>query len=259
MTCPWKDTESEEQSEGGRDPSDGQLPAGDEQRCSSSGRDPATAAAFSALVRAAASGDVASVGEVLMRRGREFDVNTPDSMSVARQTPLIAAAVAGLEAVVGVLLRWPDTDVNARGGAVHSAFPLLEAARRGHRNVVSVLLHSAPGLDVNQRAGGEYSSTALLAAAARGHEGVIQELIHAQGLDLNAVGTGGKTALRLAAGAGHAGAVAALLEASGVEVGRANPPRQSYQKQTDKIDLNENSCLRYCRVISYTTRIVFPW
>jgi hypothetical protein len=91
-----------------------------------------------------------------------------------------------------------------RGGGVN---PLLEAARWGHPETLTLLL--AHGAKVNEP--DDQGRTPLYVAAAVGHEGAVQVLLAAGAMMDRCTGATRWTALHAAADRGHAGAVEALL------------------------------------------------
>lgn len=108
-----------------------------------------------------------------------------------------------------------------KSGASNSTTPLLEAARRGHEDVVELLL-AVPDIDVNLRGGSECSSTPLLSASARGHHRVVKRLLDAPGIEVNMAGCHGRTPLWSAASCGHLTTVQALLAAPSVLPNKAD-------------------------------------
>ena len=86
--------------------------------------------------------------------------------------------------------------------------PMILAAKRGHLEVVQLLLEAG----ADQNAAGKNRATALLAAAQSGHSEVVQLLLQA-GADKNAATQGGETALMAASESDHLAVVQLLLEA----------------------------------------------
>lgn len=152
-----------------------------------------------ALFKAAGEGDARQV-EGLLKQGA--DVNTQNH---AGFTPLHAAASAGHEAVVRVLL--------AKGAQINVAdhiigvTPLHGAASAGHEAVVRLLSEKGATLSGVAKVLG----TPLHGAARKGHEAVVRLLLM-KGAPINALDQDGKTPLYEAANEGHEAVVRLLLE-----------------------------------------------
>ena len=86
--------------------------------------------------------------------------------------------------------------------------PLVAASRKGHIQVVQLMLKHSANINAKDR-----DMSALHSAAQEGHTATILALLNA-GAEVNAKNAEGRTALHYAAGFGHQGAVRALLDAS---------------------------------------------
>lgn len=118
--------------------------------------------------------------------------------------PLYYASLAGLTAVVQLLLNEAEVDVSAKGGYYGNA--LQAASYQDHENVVKLLLES--GADPNAQGG--FYGNALQAASKQIHESVVQLLLCA-GADVNAQGGEYGNALRAAALADNEKVIQILL------------------------------------------------
>ena len=130
-------------------------------------------------------------------------------------TGLHGVSFLGIAEIVAALLEMNGWDVNATdcsGGAA-----LVWAARRGHEEVVKVLLERK---DTNpDRVDTYYGQTPLSWAAEKGHSGVVKMLLEREGVNPDHVGTyRGRTPLSWAAEHGHEEVVRLLLEREGVDL-----------------------------------------
>jgi hypothetical protein len=87
---------------------------------------------------------------------------------------------------------------------------LILAARRGHKDIVELLLEQE-NIDINAK--DNYGNTALMWAAYRGHKDIAEMLLEQENIDINAKDNNGSTALISAAQEGHK-EVVELLEAA---------------------------------------------
>lgn len=121
----------------------------------------------------------------LLQRRPEIDAKDSDG-----RTPLWWAATNGHEAVVKLLLRTSEVDVNVRN-LCHQT-PLSSAAGGGYEGIVQLLL-AIPCIDVNAK---ELSGQTPLSIAVRnGYEGVVKLLLATPGIDVNAGELFGQTPL----------------------------------------------------------------
>lgn len=87
-------------------------------------------------------------------------------------TALHIAGLAGTPDSIEKLLNYSDNvDVNAE--TTHPATPLFLAARRGHLEIVKLLVEA--GADLNYR-GGPLKETPIMIAAREGHEEIVEYL-----------------------------------------------------------------------------------
>ena len=153
----------------------------------------------SALHYAAGGGAVEVIG-VLVERG--LDVNREDNDG---WTPLHAASSGGkLEAVCELLRLGANASMTVVAGIVGT--PLHQAAIKGHKEIVSVLLDAGCPIGVEDSKG----CYALHYAAQGGAVEVIGVLVE-RGLDVNKEDNDGKTPLHLASAHGKLEAVRELL------------------------------------------------
>ena len=181
------------------------------------------------LYVAARKGDTKAVQELLEHpffdAETETGVNKPFSDVNERvckpqheqdgSTALVAAAEVGHSAVVELLLRQPDVEVNAC--RTDGATALFIASVLGNTSCVTALL-AASGVDVNQAA--ETGATAVLIAAVNGHTACLAALLAHPDVDVNRADEEGYTPLFLAATYGQAESVRMLLEHPKIETNR---------------------------------------
>lgn len=123
--------------------------------------------------------------QVLLEHGR-FDVNFQDPR---HHTPLIAAASAGWEEGVRLLLDYPLIST----GMSHGVTALHVAARDGHDGVIRLLLKDGR-FDVNE-GDAENGCTPLLLAAEAGAVSAVRALLEHEGIDVNLGNYAGDTPL----------------------------------------------------------------
>ncbi|XP_046556528.1 spindle pole body component 110-like [Haliotis rubra] len=172
-----------------------------------------------------------------------------------RSLDLYAACCAGDLDVVKSILDLRQADVNVRGRR-RSRTPLMEAARRGHKDVVELLVRDGADvslrddvddsflhlacqggdygtvkvilslnlMDINCRGGG--SRTPLMEAARRGHGDVV-ELLVMEGADVSLVDDAGNNILHVACGGGDVGVVEFVLSLNVVDINSRNDHRQT--------------------------------
>ena len=166
----------------------------------------------SALVRAAARGDLASVRQLL---ARGVDVNSKD----AEGRTAVTAAVYADDLELVQLLIDAGADVDIQDNMRTNAF--LAIGETGSVEILRAVLRADPDLTRTNRFGG----TALIPAADRGHVQVVRELVRTA-VDLDHVNDLGWTALLEAVllgdgGAAHQEIVRILLDA-GADIGIAD-------------------------------------
>jgi ankyrin repeat protein len=164
-----------------------------------------TSTGVTALMKAAHAGHVAVVKELLRH---EADITLHDFTNST--TALVLACATGRVEVVELLLLQAQNGANT--GFVRDAdnecrCPLLYASRRGHLQVVNLLLASSA--DPNQH--DETGLTPLIAAAQTGHSLVVQLLLEQGGARVNQGDDMGTTALHAASWKGHLEVVGVLL------------------------------------------------
>jgi ankyrin repeat protein len=153
----------------------------------------------------AAEGGHEAVVELLLRTG-EADVNPKD---MDGRSPLSWAAEEGHEAVVELLLRTGEADVDLKDNDGWS--PLSWAAKDGHLAVVERLLQEKA--EVNAVAARYEGRTVLQIAAGGGHLAVVERLLQEKAeVNIAAAEFEGKTALQAAAERGHLAVVERLLQ-----------------------------------------------
>ena len=125
------------------------------------------------------------------------------------ETKLQIAARAGDAPKVRTLLRSRMLDVNSRNGyinIIHNT-PLHEAAKKGHRGVVKLLINRGSDLNAEDKDG----DTPLHDAARYGNRRALKILLE-RGADINKQTCRGSTPLHLAASLGHKKVVELLLK-----------------------------------------------
>ena len=149
---------------------------------------------------------IAEIAGVVLNM-KEWDVNTTDCMG---GTPLTWAARRGHEEVVKMLLELEDVNPNTVD-SLRGRTALSLAAEKGCDGVVKVLLERE---DVNPNTGDSlFGRTPLLWAAENGCEGVVKMLLEREDVSLDLADTEyGRTPLSWAAQKGHEGVVNMLLE-----------------------------------------------
>ncbi|KAK9824257.1 hypothetical protein WJX72_008974 [[Myrmecia] bisecta] len=177
---------------------------------------------YQALKEAAAEGQVQAVAALLKLGASVWNGNYEEV------TPLTQAVAAGHVPVVELLLREGAVLLArqaSRDGHHHVNFaafinhetedgesamdgsPIVEAASKGHGEVVELLQKAAADIDEEWK-----GCTPLSEAAAGGHEDMVEELLQA-GAQINYACEDGNTALMEAASEGHAALVEKMLQA----------------------------------------------
>jgi ankyrin repeat protein len=121
---------------------------------------------------------------------------------------LCFAARRGHTDVVRVLLHADGVDVNTVTN--DGNFPLYMATENNHLEIVRLILQT-PGVDVNKAT--TEGATPLFIAAQSGHVEITQLLLRSEGLDVNAETTKDASALLVAAHQGHMQIVEMLVKA----------------------------------------------
>lgn len=128
------------------------------------------------------------------------------------ETPLIVAAKGNQEAIVKLLLEYPDTEINARD--YYGADALTSAAARGYTNIIKLLLQ-APDIDINSSS---YQGNTALIHAATTDEKTVAALLEAPTIDVNCQNNYGTTPLMCATASKKEKIVKLLLKAPGIDV-----------------------------------------
>jgi len=151
---------------------------------------------------------------------KEWDINAADCIG---RTPLTWAARRGHEEVVKMLLERGDVNPN-QADTYYGQTPLWQAGSEGHKGVVKLLLGRE---DVNpNRADTYYGQTPLWQACSEGHEGVVKLLLDREDVNPNQADTErGRTPLWMACYRGHEGVVKLLLEREDVNPNQADTER----------------------------------
>ncbi|KAF8470008.1 hypothetical protein BDZ91DRAFT_719689 [Kalaharituber pfeilii] len=155
-----------------------------------------------------------------------LQISNPNEKGSCDGTALLYAAVQGHEAIVRLLLKRADVDVNMK--ASNSGTPLWCAASKGHEAIVRLLLERAD-VDVNMKASNSGTplcdgETPLWRPARNGHEAIVRLLLERADVDVNMKGSKGETPfnggtpLWCAACNGHEAIVRLLLERADVDV-----------------------------------------
>ncbi|KAK2788475.1 hypothetical protein FQN53_003621 [Emmonsiellopsis sp. PD_33] len=186
-------------------------------------------ASFSPLLRASFFG-FAGVAEQLLR-DKKIDVNQRDRVG---RSALCWAAINGHEEIVKLLVSarpqssstyWPFKQrIKVDMLDHHKISPLSHAARRGHVNVVKILLET---LKVNPNARNSYGWTPLHWAAICGHEGVVKLLLDIREVNPACQNHIGWTPLHFAAKGGYEGIMKILLD-----TGKVDPACQDHDGRT---------------------------
>ena len=141
---------------------------------------------------------------LFLQRGFAWAIN---QLIGADLPPLIAAADAGHERVVNLLLSW-RADARLRGGPGDST-ALFRASSRGHANIVHNLLTNTTARD-DINSPNLKGLTPLMVASQHGHTETIRILL-SSGADPTLLNTKRQSALHLACHAGHSAAIGLLL------------------------------------------------
>ncbi|KAK1759303.1 hypothetical protein QBC47DRAFT_337161 [Echria macrotheca] len=116
------------------------------------------------LYNAAKSGNTRRVEELILAGAK------PDMRSNRGETPLWVAAYKAHEAIVKLLARRPDVNVNSR--SIIGQSPLFLPARLGKERIVSILLEAGADPNLMDKNG----DTAITLARERGHERIVKML-----------------------------------------------------------------------------------
>jgi ankyrin repeat protein len=146
----------------------------------------------------------------------------PNCQNSFMQTPLIIAAEAGFELVVGLLLNTPDIDVNLSDSDGDT--PLSNAARAGHEKIVELLITSPRETQINGR--NEAQETPLVLAARFGREKVVDLLLR-NNADGNVQDKNLDTPLHAAARIGDSQVIGILLSYSKIDPNLRNSDGRS--------------------------------
>jgi len=133
------------------------------------------------------------------------------------RTALAWAAKRGHEEVVSVLLG--QSGVNPDNTNDWIARPLRLAAENGHEGVISILLERS---DVNPDRGDILDRTPLWWAARNGHEGAVKILLKREDINPDKADNWGRTPLRMAVVNGHERVVRMLLQRNEVNPDKAD-------------------------------------
>jgi ankyrin repeat protein len=144
----------------------------------------------------------------------DYNIPNPDNHPLA----LILAVRLGLSGVVSWLLTFNTIQehIDAFVSNFHCGPPILEAAAKGHTDVIRLLLEN--GANINQE--GKYCQNALIIASENGQEAAVQMLIEA-GACIN--NEDGVIPIQIASENGHKGIVEMLIQA-GVDVNSSDKP-----------------------------------
>jgi ankyrin repeat domain-containing protein 50 len=136
----------------------------------------------------------------------DYNIPIPDNHSLA----LILAAHLGLSGVVSWLLTFNTVQeqIDTFVSNFNCGPPILEAAAKGHTNVIHLLLEN--GANINQERNDHQN--VLLVASANGQEATVQMLIEA-GACVSNVDADGMTPIQVASEEGHKGIVEMLIKA----------------------------------------------
>jgi hypothetical protein len=141
----------------------------------------------------------------------------------SRQREFLKAAKQGNIAEALALLK---AGAHLNGGDHYSKMnftetALMKAVRKGHSDMVSVLL-AYPDIEVNRQTSTWGDRTALILAAVGNNLSVLQLLLNDCRININFVTTQGYTALMRAAWVGNGATITALLATPGINVNLAN-------------------------------------
>ena len=146
----------------------------------------------------------------LLVKKDNIDINAKDNEG---RTPLILAAYNGHEAVVRLLIERDDIDINVKDD--EGVTPFIWAACNGHEAVVRLLI-GRDDIDINAKT--RRGKTPLMWAAYNGHEAVVRLLIERDDIDINAKDNQGVTPLILAALNKHEVIVQLLIERDDIDI-----------------------------------------
>ena len=150
-----------------------------------------------------------AVVRLLIKRG-DVDINTQDKSG---KTPLSWAAAKGHEVVVRLLIERGDVDINTQDE--YKQTPLTLAAEQGHEAVVRLLVER-DDVDINTL--DPLEQTPLLWAAMKGHEAVVRLLVERDNVLINTKDVYGRTPLSWAAEEGYEAVVRLLIERDDVDI-----------------------------------------
>ncbi|KAI9667662.1 MAG: hypothetical protein M1821_000479 [Bathelium mastoideum] len=151
----------------------------------------------------------ATIGRALERAETAVNSNTAGG-----PTPLHSAEHSDPEAIVQLLIKHKDIDVNSKD-AYRCQTPLHLLARWGDEAAVQLLLEHK-GIDVNPNT--VDGKTPLHEAAGLSNEAVVQLLLEHKDIDVNSKTANGQTPLQLAARSGNEATVQLLLEHKDIDV-----------------------------------------
>jgi len=156
---------------------------------------------------AAKGGDLATVRELIKTTFVDTTEGSPTLQGLSRGwTPLIQAAYKGHKDIVQILL---ECGANIDHQANDGWTALMLAARYGHKDVVQILLENGASIDHQSKDG--FGNTALMLATKYGYKDIVQILLE-NGANIDHRDKDGWTALYYATGNGHKDIVQILLD-----------------------------------------------
>ncbi|XP_048246498.1 ankyrin repeat domain-containing protein 50-like [Haliotis rufescens] len=146
--------------------------------------------------------------------GAKSDLQTPDTDLQTPDTDLIVACREGnLKAVKDILEQSPAEDINKKGCG--GMTPVMWAARRGHREVLDLLVKKEAYLKVVDDA----SNNILHWACYGGHVAMVKHVVSKNMVDINSKGRDGRTPLMCAAREGKSRIFDFLVSRGGLPSG----------------------------------------